>query len=118
VVAEGAEQDFQSFLARYRAEHADDVLIIDAPVSADQEVTAVVDTLSRQGRQPLVVFNDVTGLGAKVVTNMFASRERVARLFGVSVTQLHEAYQARARQLVSPQDVASGPVCDEAVWAT
>lgn len=110
---DAGEQDFQIFLARYRAEFADDVLVIDQPVSADQEVTALVDALSRQGRAPLVLFDDVQGLhGTKVATNVFASRERVARLFGVPATQLHEAYQARSRQLVAPQEVASGPVCD------
>ena len=110
---DGAEQDFQSFLARYQAEHADDVLVVDAPVSADQEVTAVVDALARQGRHPLVVFNEVSGLGARVATNTFASRERVSRLLGVPVARLHEAYQARARQPLAPQQVSAGPVCDE-----
>lgn len=107
-------QDFQSFLAEYRAAHADDVLVVGAPVSPDQEITALVDTLSRQGRTPLLVLDDVQGLGGTpVATNVFASRERVARLFGVPPAQLHAAYQAHARQPVAPQEVASGPVCDE-----
>ena len=106
------EQDFQSFLAHYRAEHPQDVLVVSDEVSADQEITAVVESLARQGRHPLALFENVQGLGAAVATNVFASRERVARLFGVGVAQLHEAYQARTRRLVAPQALESGPVCD------
>ncbi len=106
------EQDFQSFLARYRAEHPQDVLVVTDEVSADQEITAVVDALARQGRHPLAVFENIAGLDVAVATNVFASRERVARLFGVEVAQLHEAYQACARRLVAPQVLESGPVCD------
>ena len=106
------EQDFQSFLAHYRAEHPQDVLVVSDEVSADQEITAVVESLARQGRHPLALFENVQGLGAAVATNVFASRERVARLFGVDVAQLHETYQTRTRQLVAPQALESGPVCD------
>ena len=70
-------QDFHAFLERYRAEHADDVLVVDGDVSPDQEVTAVAWTLAAQGRYPLLVFRRVAG--TQVVTNIFSSRERIAR---------------------------------------
>ncbi|VTU15200.1 3-octaprenyl-4-hydroxybenzoate carboxy-lyase [Variovorax sp. SRS16] len=106
-------QDFQSWLAGYRAAHADDVLVIDQAVSADQEVTAVVQAFAREGLHPLVLFEQVEGLSVPVATNVFASRERVARLFGVEPVQLHQAYQARTRKLLASRVLASGPVCDE-----
>ena len=106
------QQDFQSFLAQYRAAYADDVLVLDDEVSPDQEISAVVDTLERQGRRPLCVFENVRGLGVPVATNTFASRERLARFFGVPQTGLHAAYQARAARMCAPQIVESGPVCD------
>ena len=106
------EQDFQSYLAQYRAEHADDVLVIDEPVSSDQDITAVVAALARAGRHPLTFFERVEGISTPVATNVFASRERIARLFGVVPEGLHEAYQARARNLLAPRGVPSGPVCD------
>ena len=77
-------QDFQSFLAHYRAAHADDVLVVDEPVSSDQDITAVVAALAAQNRHPLVYFERVDGITTPVATNVFASRERVARLFGVA----------------------------------
>ena len=98
--AASVEQDFQSYLARYRAEHADDVLVVDEAVSSDQDITAVVAALAREGRHPLTYFERVEGLSTPVATNVFASRERIARLFGVAPTGLHEAYQARVRKLI------------------
>ena len=43
-------QDFHAFLERYRAEHPDDVLVVEEEVSADQDVTAVIWALAAQGR--------------------------------------------------------------------
>ena len=106
------QQDFQSFLAQYRAEHVDDVLVFGDEVSPEQEISAVVDTLEHQGRRPLCVFENVRGLGVPVATNVFASRERIARFFGVPQGGLHAAYQARASRMCAPQIVESGPVCD------
>ena len=107
-----AAQDFQSWLAGYRDAHPDDVLVVDQPVSADQEITAVVGALAREGRHPLVLFDDVQGFSMPVATNVFASRERVARMLGVPAAQLHQAYQARTRKLVPPRVMDFGPVCE------
>ncbi|HMM85266.1 MAG: UbiD family decarboxylase [Gammaproteobacteria bacterium] len=108
-------QDAQSFIARYRAERPDDVLVVGEPVSADQEITAVVNALERDGRRPLCLFERVGGLTVPVATNLFASRERVAHWFGVRVDRLHEAYQARARAACAPRVVESAPVSEVVV---
>jgi 4-hydroxy-3-polyprenylbenzoate decarboxylase len=105
-------QDFHRFLARYRAEHPEDVLVVADEVSGDQEITAVVAELAAQGRTPLVVFERVAGVGAPVATNVFASRDRIARLFGCTPKDLHAVYQARARAKVPPRVVERGPVLD------
>src|ERR1700742_2329815 len=69
-------QDFHAFLADYRAKHPGDVLVIDEEVSADQDITGVVWTLAAQNKHPMLLFERVSGLGVKVVTNIFGSRER------------------------------------------
>jgi 4-hydroxy-3-polyprenylbenzoate decarboxylase len=106
------EQDFHGFLERYRAAHPDDVLIVSDEVSADQDVTAVLWQLAAQGRDPLLVFERVAGLGMRVATNVFGSRTRIARLLGAAPARLHEAYQARARAACDFRIVQSGPVLD------
>ena len=105
-------QDFHAFLEHYRAQHPDDVLVIDDEVSPDQEVTAVVWALAAQGRDPLLVFNRVKG--TRVATNMFASRARIARLLGTTPDKIHHTYQEKARRAVDPKVVAKGPILDSA----
>jgi len=48
-----------------------------------------------------------------VVTNLFASRTRIARIFGVAPAQLHETFQQRANHPIAPCYVETGPVLDE-----
>ena len=103
-------QDYRAFLEDYRKRHPEDVLEIREEVSADQEVTAVVHALAAQGRAPLVVFENVNGV--KVATNLFSSRERIARMLGCEMPALHRAYQDKARRAVDPKVVSKGPVLD------
>ncbi|HSV77992.1 MAG TPA: UbiD family decarboxylase [Ramlibacter sp.] len=105
-------QDFQDFLAAYRAAHPDDVLVVREPVAADQEITALVQELARRGRHPALLLERVPGLETAVVTNLFASRERVARMLGVPLAGLHAAYQERSRRRLPPRRVERGPVLD------
>ncbi len=106
-------QDFHRFLGRYRAEHPEDVLVIADEVSGNQEITAVVAQLAAEGRDPLVLFERVAGVSTPVATNMFASRVRIGRLFGVEPAGIHAAYQARARQKIAPRLVDRGPILDK-----
>lgn len=108
-------QGFQQFLADYRERHPEDVLAFSGEVSADQEITAIVQQLALEGRYPMLVFDRVQGLQAAVATNVFASRTRVARMLGVPLAGLHQAYQQRARQRVAPKVVEQGPVLEEVV---
>jgi 4-hydroxy-3-polyprenylbenzoate decarboxylase len=103
-------QDFHSFLADYSKRHPDDVVVIKEKVSADQDVTAVVHTLAHQGRTPLAVFENVDGV--RVATNLFSSRERIARMLGCEVSALHQTYQDKARRASEPKVVSKGPVLD------
>jgi 2,5-furandicarboxylate decarboxylase 1 len=106
-------QDFHTFVDAYRARFADDVLTIPDPVSADQDVSALVAGLAARGAHPMLVCERVDGIGTPLVTNCFASRARIARLFGVAPDALHDAYQQRANAPLAPQVVAHGPVLDQ-----
>jgi len=102
--------DFHSFLDDYRSRYPDDVFHVTEEVSADQDVTAVVWTLAAQGRDPMLVFERVNG--TKVVTNIFASRKRIARLLGCDVSRIQQTYQEKSRKAVDPRVVPKGPVLD------
>ena len=83
------------------------------PVGADQDVTALVWTLAARGQHPALVFEQVRGLGVPLVTNLFASRERIGRLLGgVPAAGIHAEYQARSRRRVAPRELSQGAVTE------
>lgn len=105
-------QDPHAFLADYRRAHPDDVLVVDEPVPAAEGVTGLIYELIARGRDEMLVCNKVDGVETPVVSNVFASRRRIARIFGVEPRGLHEAYQSRASRPLAPRIVDSGPVTE------
>ena len=90
----GIDRDnLHAWLADYQQSHPEDVLEVDEPMSADQELSAVAVNLWAAGRAPLVVASKVGTLGVPVVTNVFASRPRVARVLGTDEGGLHAAFR-------------------------
>jgi len=108
-------QDLRTFLDDYTTSHPDDVLVVDASISPDQVVSAVVWELAANNRHPLLRFTDVQGSGHEVVTNMFASRRRIERMVGADEGQLHRRFEQLAGDLRPPREVAVGPVLDRVV---
>ncbi len=108
-----ATQDIHAWLDGYRAEQPDDVFEVREPVGWDQEVTALALGLWAQGRSPLVLCPQVDSLDVAVLTNVFASRERVARLLGTDVAGLHAAFQRAASNRLPVRVVDDGPVLDQ-----
>jgi 2,5-furandicarboxylate decarboxylase 1 len=108
-----ATQDFHRFAEDYAERYPDDVLTIRQRVSADQDVTAIVAQLAARGQHPMLVCEDVDGIATPLVTNCFASRERIARLFNTTAAALFDAYQQRANAPIAPVYVPNGPVLDD-----
>jgi 2,5-furandicarboxylate decarboxylase 1 len=105
-------QDLHSFLDHYREAYPEDVLLVETPLDADQDITALVWELARGGSAPLVICQHVSGLPVPVVTNVFASRDRVARCLGSTTADLHSTFLAAASDLKPVRVVSSGPVTD------
>lgn len=108
-------QDLRRFLADHAAAHPEDMLTVSGPVSDDQDATALVFALAQKGRAPVIRLDSVEGVGASVVTNIFGSRERIARMFGTDVAGLHQAYQDAARRAVAPEIVTEAPILEQVV---
>jgi 2,5-furandicarboxylate decarboxylase 1 len=109
------DQDLHEFLSSYAAEHPDDVLDVDTRLDADQDITAIVWELARRGESPLVVCSNVEGIDSPVVTNMFASRERIASALGTTTEGLHAAFHGRAASPRPLKIIDSGPVTTDVV---
>jgi 2,5-furandicarboxylate decarboxylase 1 len=108
-------QDFHRFALAYREQFPDDVLTLSQPLSADQDVTAVVAELAARGQHPMLVCEQVEGIATPLVTNFFASRSRIGRLFGVEASGLFDAYQQRANNPIAPVFVSHGPVLEQVI---
>ncbi|MGW7412450.1 UbiD family decarboxylase [Streptomyces sp. NPDC054863] len=104
-------QDLRDFLRVYTAEHPDDVLTVEEKL-VGEDVAALAMELALRGRDEMLVCHDVAGLDTTVVTNVFASRRRVARLLGTDPAGLHQAYQAASARRCEPRVVPDGPVLE------
>lgn len=91
-------QDLRVWLDGYVAEHPEDVLRVAEAIDARESMSAVVQELAQSNRFPLVLAPGLVGTGADVpvITNVFASRSRLARILGVELPELHVQYAARA----------------------
>lgn len=106
-------QDLRHFLSAYRRDHGEDMLVLNEPVLDGQDLTAMVWQLAARGRHPVLLAPQVWGVDVAVVTNLFASRERIGRMLGCAARDIHATYQARSSNLLPPEVLSSGPVLDE-----
>lgn len=106
-------QDPHTFLESYLAAQPDDVLVVDDVIPADQGVTGLIYELAARGRDEMLFCRKVNGVGVPVVSNMFASRHRIARILDAPREGLHEAFAARAAKPLAPRPVGSGPILEE-----
>lgn len=105
-------QDPHAFLADYLAAHPEDVLAVDDSVPADQGVTGLIYELTARGNDPMVLCHKVNGVEVPVVSNMFASRRRIARMLDTTPSGLHETFATRAAAPVPPRRVDTGPILE------
>ncbi|MGV9880086.1 UbiD family decarboxylase [Streptomyces sp. NPDC003006] len=104
-------QDLRAFLRAHGPGQADDVLTVAEEIEGE-DVAALVAELAARGRDDLLVCPRVKGLGTTLITNVFASRDRLARLLGTGRAGLHRAYQAASAGRREPRVVADGPVLE------
>jgi UbiD family decarboxylase len=106
------DQSFRGFLERLGTERPDDLLTIDEPVDPRFRIQAVITELERRGRFPALRFPRVDGATLPVVSNIFASRARLAFALGVAVTELSREVGVRTRDYLKPVAVTRAPFQD------
>ena len=74
--------DLRSFIEKVRQEFPEDVLTISKEVDPRFEITALVVKLEQERRFPILIFENVKGTKFPVVTNVHASRRRLAAAIG------------------------------------
>ena len=104
-------QDLRSFLDAVKRTRAADFQIVSRPVDPAYEITAVVAKLEKEGRRrPVLLFEHVKGTSFPVLTNLHASRSRLAAAINAPPERMLEAYLRAMERPLAPRVVPTGPV--------
>jgi UbiD family decarboxylase len=104
-------QDLRSFLDLIKRTRANELQIVSREVDPAYELTAVVVKLEQEAkRRPVMVFERVKGTAFPVLTNLHASRSRLAAAMNSRPEAMLQTYLAAMEKPIAPRVVASGPV--------
>ena len=102
-------QDLRSYLEL--VESKDELVRISHPVDPVHEVSALVAKLARERRRrPVLLLENVKGSALPVVTNLHASRRRMALAMNAEPRELQRAFLKAMERPVAPVVVDTGPV--------
>jgi UbiD family decarboxylase len=105
-------QDLHSFLDQYERAHPDDVLRVEQAISLDQDITGLVWEMARRGDDRIIRAVNVQGSDFEIVTNVFASRDRIERMIGAPTGGIHKHFQEMASQPYPMIELDKGPILD------
>ncbi len=104
------EKDLRGFLEKLKREGPEDILFINRKVDPRFELSAVLKRLEMENRYPAVLFNHVGDFKIPVLSNLFATRKRLALALGCEEKRLNEVYREKEDHRIEPQLVKTGPV--------
>ena len=105
--------DLRGFIAFLEAEHPEHVLRISKEVDPKFGVSGILERLERDGKFPLVIFENVKGSSIPLVANMHASFERLRLGLGMEsgdVKSFVRECAARQANPIEPVTVEKAPV--------
>ncbi len=106
-------QDLRSFLDGVRRSQPHEVLVVSREVDPAYELTAIVVKLEQEARRrPVLVFEKVKGSPFPVLTNLHASRSRLAAAMNAKPQDMLRTYLAAMERPLPPKVVSRGPVKD------
>jgi 2,5-furandicarboxylate decarboxylase 1 len=104
-------QDLRAFLDLVKRSRPADIHIVSRPVDPAYEITALAVKLEKeQRRRPVLIFENVKGSAFPVLTNLHASRSRLAAAINAAPERMLETYLRAMERPVPPRVVATGPV--------
>ena len=106
-------QDLRTYLDALKTRKGDEVQVVTQEVDPAFEITAIVVKLEREAkRRPVLLFEKVKGTRFPVLTNLHASRSRLAAAMRCAPDQMLRTYLAAMDKPIPPKVVAGGPVKD------
>ena len=104
-------QDLRSFLDQIKRRKAEELVVVTRPVDPAYEITALVVKLEREARRrPVLVFENVTGTRFPVLTNLHASRSRLAAAINAAPDAMLQTYLRAMEKPLPATVVKTGPV--------
>jgi UbiD family decarboxylase len=108
-------QDLRTYIERVKTERPDEFVTISKEVDPAYEITATIVKMEQVAkRRPVVVFENVKGTDFPVMSNMHASRPRLAMALGCSPRDMQKTFLAAMENPIPPKEVNTGP-CKEVV---
>lgn len=106
------EFSLRHFLQRIEEDDPGAIVRVKDQVTTDHDMTTVIMNLDRANQYPVVIFENVAGHSMPVVTNLLATRRRLALALGVAEKDLIESWSSRSDALIDPVLCETGPVRD------
>jgi 2,5-furandicarboxylate decarboxylase 1 len=104
--------DLRSFIREVSQQSSEDVLIVREPLSIRYEVTAYVQELTRKGRHPIFIFENLKESAFPIVTNVLGARRRYAIALRAPEDGIMNEWSSRSQRALSPKPVREAPVKD------
>jgi len=104
-------QDLRSYLELIKRNHPEDFLVVSREVDPAYEITAIVAKLEQEARRRPVLFCEkVKGSKFPVLTNLHASRARLALAMSVKPEEMQKAYLRAMERPIAPKIISKAPV--------
>lgn len=107
-------QSLRGFLRLVETQYPDELLRIRQPIDLRFDSTALVFELDQAGKSPVVVFENVSGSGMQLVTNVAGNRKLLAACLGVDPGNLPTAFRERCQKYIPCETVDRG-ACEDVV---
>src|SRR5881296_387833 len=106
-------QDLRSYLELIKRKKPEEFVIVSRGVDPAYEITALVVKLEKEARRrPVLLFEKVKGTPFPVLTNLHASRSRLALAMNSAPEDMLKTYLRAMERPIPPRLVKTGPVKD------
>jgi 2,5-furandicarboxylate decarboxylase 1 len=103
-------QDLRSFLDTVKQRRPDDFEVVSRPIDPAYEITALVVKLEKERRRrPVLLFENVKGTKFPVLTNLHASRSRLAQALSCTPDAMLTTYLKAMDKPIAPRVVTAAP---------
>lgn len=103
-------EDLRAYIRTLRQQSPEELWEIEGPVSLEYEMTAYAIELERRPDPPALLFKKIAGFEYPVLSNIFASRRRIARILGLEEGDLVAEWPAIAARRIKPESSSESPV--------